>query len=66
MIQLKKKLVAVDFSEHSQVALHYAADNSFAFDAEVLLCNVVEAADILSQIPPGGDGYFPQIGRAHV
>ena len=59
MIQLKKKLVAVDFSEHSQVALHYAAEFALAFDAEVLLCNVVEAEDILSQIPPGGEGYFP-------
>jgi nucleotide-binding universal stress UspA family protein len=59
MIQLGKILVAVDFSDHSQVALNYAAEFAGAFDAEVLLCNVVEAAEILSQIPPGGEGYFP-------
>lgn len=59
MIQLKKVLVAVDFSEHSQVALNYAAEFAKAFDAEVLVCNVVEATDMLSQLPPGGEGYFP-------
>jgi nucleotide-binding universal stress UspA family protein len=59
MIPLKIILAAVDFSEYSRVALHYAAEFAGAFDSEVLLCNVVEAADILSQIPPGGEGYFP-------
>ena len=59
MIQLKKILVAVDFSEHSQTALRYAEEFAKAFDAEVLLCHVVEHADLLSRIPPGGEAYFP-------
>ena len=36
MIQLKTILVAVDFSEHSRVALSYAAEFAGAFDAAVL------------------------------
>jgi nucleotide-binding universal stress UspA family protein len=59
MIQLKKILVAVDFSEHSNVAFTYAAEFAKMFDAEVLLCHVVGHADLLSQLPPGGEGYFP-------
>ena len=59
MITLKKILAATDFSAHSEIAVRYAAEFARAFDAEVLLCNVVGHADILSQIPPGGEGYFP-------
>jgi len=59
MIQLKKILVAVDFSEHSNVAFTYAAEFAKMFDAEVLLCHVVGHADLLSQLPPGGEAYFP-------
>lgn len=59
MIQFNKILVAVDFSEHSQVAVGYAAELSRAFDAEVILCHVVEQADMLSQLPPSGEAYFP-------
>jgi len=59
MISLKSILVADDFSEHSDVALKYAAEFSRAFDAEVLLCHVVEGASMLSEVPPAGEGYFP-------
>lgn len=59
MIRMKKILAAVDFSEHSDVVLQYAAEFSRSFQAEVLLCHVVEPADMLSQLPPGGEGYFP-------
>lgn len=59
MITLKKILVADDFSEHSDVALKYAAEFARVFEAEVLLCHVVEAATVLSEIPPSGEVYFP-------
>jgi nucleotide-binding universal stress UspA family protein len=59
MIKFDKVLVASDFSEHSRVALTYGAEISKAFDAEVLLLHVVERPDLLSQLPPGGEGYFP-------
>jgi len=59
MITLKKILAATDFSRHSEIVVQYAAEFARVFDAEVLLCNVVGRPDILSQIPPGGEGYFP-------
>ena len=59
MISLKKLLVADDFSEHSGIALQYAAEFARAFDASVIVCHVVEGASILAQMPPGGEGYFP-------
>jgi len=59
MINLKKILVATDFSEHSKVAAKYAAAFAGAFDAEIIFCHVVEAPDLISQIPPTGEGYFP-------
>ena len=59
MITIQKILVATDFSEHSATAIVYAAELARAFDAEVLLCHVVEKPDFLSQLPPGGEGYFP-------
>lgn len=59
MIDLKRILVATDFSPHSQVALHYAAAFSKAFSAEVTLCHVLENLDLISQLPPVSEGYFP-------
>jgi len=59
MIAIQKILVADDFSEHSDVALQYATEFHRAFEAEVLLCHVVEGATVLSHVPPGGEGYFP-------
>ena len=59
MIELGKVLVATDFSEHSRTALKYGAALAEAFGAETILCHVVAKADILSQLPPGGEGYFP-------
>jgi nucleotide-binding universal stress UspA family protein len=59
MISMKTILVGTDFSDHSAVAVTYAAEIARAFDAEVVLCHVVASADFLSQLPPGGEGYFP-------
>jgi nucleotide-binding universal stress UspA family protein len=59
MISLKKILVADDFSPHSEVALQYAAEFARAFQADVMVCHVVEGAGLLSQLPPGGEAYFP-------
>ena len=59
MIQLARILAAVDFSEHSDVVFQYASEFSRMFRAEVILCHVVEPADMISQLPPGGEGYFP-------
>jgi universal stress protein A len=59
MIDLKRILVATDFSRHSRVALDYAAAFSKAFNAEVVLCHVLEKPDFLSQLPPVSEGYFP-------
>ena len=59
MINLKRILVATDFSEHSNVAVKYATALAQAFDSEVILCHVVESPDLISQIPPTGEGYFP-------
>lgn len=59
MISITKIMMADDFSEHSDVALQYAAEFAKAFDAEVLVCHVVESASLLSEVPPSGEGYFP-------
>jgi len=59
MIELKRILVATDFSKHSQVALQYAAAFGKAFGAEVLLCHTLERPDFISQLPPVAEGYFP-------
>lgn len=59
MIDLKRIVTATDFSQHSQVALRYAAALAKAFNAEVVLCHVLERPDFLSQLPPVAEGYFP-------
>src|SRR4051812_4715853 len=59
MITLRKILVGVDFSEHTRTAVSYAAEFAKMFNAEVVLCHVVQPPDLISQIPPGGEGYFP-------
>src|SRR5882724_9070522 len=59
MIQLKKILLATDFSEHSRVALRYATALAQAFDSEVLVVHVMEAPTLVSQLPPTGESYFP-------
>ncbi|MCH8828162.1 MAG: universal stress protein [Planctomycetes bacterium] len=59
MIAIQKILIATDFSDHSRIALRYAAEFARVFDSQVLICNVVEASGILSQLPPGGESYFP-------
>ncbi|MFN0055892.1 MAG: universal stress protein [Planctomycetales bacterium] len=59
MIDLKRIIVATDFSQHSQVALKYAAAFTQAFQAEVVLCHVLEKPDFISQLPPVSEGYFP-------
>lgn len=59
MINLNRILVATDFSDHASIAFKYAQALAGAFDAEVILCHVVESPDLISQIPPTGEGYFP-------
>ncbi len=59
MINLKRILVATDFSQHSRLALKYAATLAQAFGAEVVLCHVLEKPDFLSTLPPVMEGYFP-------
>jgi nucleotide-binding universal stress UspA family protein len=59
MIALKKILLATDFSDHSRVALRYAAALAQAFDAEVLVVHVMEIPSLISQLPPTGDSYIP-------
>jgi nucleotide-binding universal stress UspA family protein len=59
MIQLDRILVATDFSEHARMAFDYAVELARTFDAELLLCSVVEGPSLLSQVPPGGEAYFP-------
>ncbi|RPI76562.1 MAG: universal stress protein [Planctomycetaceae bacterium] len=59
MIDLKRILVATDFSQHSRVALTYAASFAQAFKAQVVLCHVLEKPDFLSTFPPVMEGYIP-------
>ncbi|MFN7805377.1 MAG: universal stress protein [Planctomycetaceae bacterium] len=59
MINLKRILVATDFSQHSRLALKYAATLAEAFQSEVILCHVLEKPDFLSTLPPVMEGYFP-------
>ena len=59
MIDLKRILTATDFSRASDVALRYAAAFAKAFDAEVILCHVLERPDFMSNLPPVGEAYFP-------
>src|SRR4051812_37751440 len=59
MISLRKILVGVDFSEHTHTAVAYAAEIAKLFNSEVILCHVVQPPELISQIPPGGEGYFP-------
>ena len=59
MIQINRILVATDFSAHSDVALTYGAELAKKFDSEVILFHAVEGPDLVSQLPPGGEGYFP-------
>jgi len=58
MIELKKILVGTDFSPHASVALRHAAGLAKAFNSELILLNVVEPADMMTQLPPIGESYF--------
>lgn len=58
MIDLKKILVATDFSPHAAVALRHAVGLAQAFKSELVLVNVVEPADMMTQLPPIGESYF--------
>ena len=59
MIDLKRILTATDFSSASKVALQYAVAFSQAFQAEVILCHVLESPDLLAGLPPVSEGYIP-------
>jgi nucleotide-binding universal stress UspA family protein len=58
-MQINKILVATDFSEHARLALQYGAEFSKKFSADVIICHIVQKPELLSQIPPGGESYFP-------
>jgi nucleotide-binding universal stress UspA family protein len=49
----------MDFSDHARVAMRYAVEFAKAFQAEILLCHVLQPIDLISQLPPTGDAYFP-------
>lgn len=59
MIRLEKILVALDLSEHSRVAMRYAAELARAFSAEVIACHVVEHVGMIAALPAGSEAYFP-------
>lgn len=58
-IQLKKILVATDFSEHAQIALRYGVEMAKQFSAEILICHVIPYPDLISQLPPTSEAYIP-------
>ena len=59
MINLKRILIATDFSSPAKIAMKYGVTLAKTFDAEVILCHVVEAAHIISQLSPTRESYFP-------
>lgn len=59
MLQLRRILVATDFSPHSHQAWLYGVSLAEAFKAELILLHVIEPPDVLSQFPPSGEAYFP-------
>ena len=59
MISIKRILTATDFSDASAVALKYAVALANAFQAEVILCHVLEQPDLLAGLPPVSEGYIP-------
>ena len=58
-IQLKKILVATDFSEHALLALRYGVELARQFSAELLICHVVPYPDLISELPPTAEAYIP-------
>ncbi|MFN0196892.1 MAG: universal stress protein [Planctomycetaceae bacterium] len=58
-IQLKKILVATDFSEHAGLAVRYAVELGKQFSSQVVICHVVPYPDLLSQLPPTSEAYIP-------
>lgn len=58
MIELKKILIATDFSDHARVAFRHALGIAQAFHSELILLHVLELNDMLSQLPPIGENYF--------
>lgn len=59
MVHLQRIMVALDFSPHADIALNYGVELAKAFQAEIIVCHVIEQPDLLSQLPPGGEAYFP-------
>ena len=59
MINLKRIMVAVDFSEHSRVSLKYGIELARTFDAELVVCHIMEPLHHFAQVPPMGEGMIP-------
>ncbi len=59
MISIKKILVGIDFSEHSNTAVQYAAEFARQFDAEVIGCYVAPDEGMLAMLHPGSENYLP-------
>jgi len=55
MIKLDRILVATDFSDHSRVAMRYAAALAGQFNAEVIVAHIVEQIGVLPAVPPMGE-----------
>lgn len=58
-IQLKRILAAVDFSDVTESVVRHGAELARVFGAELVLCHIVDRGSLISQIPPGGEGYLP-------
>jgi len=58
MIELKRIMIATDFSPHARAAFRHALAIAQAFQSELILLHVLELNDMLSQLPPIGENYF--------
>ena len=59
MIDIKRILVGTDFSSRAHLALRYGAEFAKVFQAELLLCHILEPIDLLGTLPPVGESYIP-------
>jgi nucleotide-binding universal stress UspA family protein len=59
MIDIKRILVGTDFSARALLALRYGAEFAKVFQAELLLCHILEPTDFIATLPPVGESYIP-------